>query len=172
MNDESYKKGHPLINEKQGVVLHHTGYEEDDLGGVTSRFSAQGNSSAHVVIGYNGDRRIFANPDDVTFHAGESRHKGRENVNDFMLGIEFQGNTLKKPLTEEQIKSAVEYLRPLIQKYKISIDDITTHERVRSDYLREHGKRSAETKIDISPRDYVAILKELMKNTYYENSGL
>jgi AmpD protein len=85
-------------------------------------------ASSHVVIGYDGTRKVLANPTDVTFHAGASVWNNRDNVNDFMLGIEFQGDTNRKDLTEDQIKSAVEYLKPIIKKHNISLENITTHE--------------------------------------------
>lgn len=64
--------------------------------------------SSHVAIGYGGERIQFANPQQVTFHAGQSMFNGTSNVNDFTLGIEFQGRTDQKPLTDAQINSAIE----------------------------------------------------------------
>jgi N-acetyl-anhydromuramyl-L-alanine amidase AmpD len=128
--DESYKQGHPLKNELQGVVLHQTAYSEKDLSKVHKQFMTPNKNSAHVLIGYDGERRIYADPEQVTFHGGVSSFKGRENVNDFMLGLEFQGVAGKDKLTDEQIESAVEYLTPIIRKYNIPIEHITSHAAV------------------------------------------
>lgn len=69
---DSYKKGHGLINELKGITLHHTGYI-GGLAGVTAQFlNPKDERSAHVIIGENGERRVFANPEDVTFHGGQS----------------------------------------------------------------------------------------------------
>lgn len=57
------------------------------------------NASSHVVIAPDGKRRVFAKPDKVTFHAGYSMFNGVSDVNDFMIGVEFQ-NPGNKPLTE------------------------------------------------------------------------
>jgi LysM repeat protein len=128
--DESYKKGYPLKNELQGVVLHQTAYSEKDLSKVHKQFMTPNNTSAHVLIGYDGERRVYADPEQVTFHGGESSFKGRKNVNDFMLGLEFQGVAGKEKLTDKQIESAVEYLTPIIRKYNIPIEHITSHAAV------------------------------------------
>lgn len=172
-NDESYKKGHSDINERKGVVLHHTAFMDNDLSGVTNHFmNPRSEASAHVVIGYDGNRRVFANPDQVTFHAGSSYFNGRDNVNDFMIGIEFQGDTNKKPLTEEQIDSAVEYLAPIIRANNISLENITTHEVVRDLYNKYRTQlnlgRRAPSKSDISFTDYQRVIEKLKKIVYYK----
>ena len=111
--------------------------------------------SAHVLIGYDGERHVFANPDNVTFHAGESSFKGRNDVNDFMLGVEFQGNTSKKSLTEDQIKSFIEYSEPIIRKNKINVNNIITHEMV-----------APKRKKDITQDQYNRVMQ--MINEYYK----
>ena len=170
--DESYKKGHPLINELQGVVLHHTAFEDDNLTPVINHLTnPKSQASAHVVIGYDGTRKILARPEQVTFHAGASVWNNRDNVNDFMIGIEFQGNTDKKDLTNEQILSAVEYLEPIIRKYNISLENIVTHKQVRdlyNDFARKAGEKQAPGKIDINQKNYERILNELLKKVYYK----
>jgi hypothetical protein len=167
INDESYKKGHALVNEDKGVVLHHTTYDDSNLEKVTDYMNKSGSNSSHVVINFNGDRRVFAVPEKVTFHSGESSWNGRENVNDFMVGLEFQGDTNKKPLTNEQIQSAVEYLKPIIRKYNINIEDITTHAKVREAY-NEYAKKKASIKSDITIAEYNKILFALIDNVYYK----
>lgn len=172
VNDESYKKGHGLTNELSGVLLHHTAFNEADLTNVVNYLTNPRNqASSHVVIGYDGTRKVLAKPTDVTFHAGASVWNNRDNVNDFMLGIEFQGDTNRKDLTNDQIKSAVEYLKPIIKKYNISLENITTHEKVRqlyNDFAKKQGQRQAPSKHDINQRNYERIIKELLNSVYYE----
>lgn len=129
-SDESYLQGHPLKNELQGVVLHQTAYKDKDLSGVHNQFMTPNKNSAHVLIGYDGERRVYADPEQVTFHGGQSSFKGRPNVNDFMLGLEFQGVAGEDRLTDAQIESAIEYLTPIIRKYNIPIEHITSHAAV------------------------------------------
>lgn len=173
VNSKSYKNGkHPLTNEQKGIVLHHTAFMEDDLTKVLNHLTdPKTEVSAHVVIGFDGSRKVLATPDKVTFHAGESVHGGRENVNDFMIGIEFQGDTNKKDLTPQQIESAIEYLEPIVRKNNIRLEDIVTHQDVRdmyNDYARKAGLKEAESKPDINQRNYNLILQALLRKIYYK----
>lgn len=168
---ESYKKGHGLINERKGVVLHHTAFEESDLTNVTKHLTnPKTESSSHVIIGYDGHRRVLATPDKVTFHAGQSVWNNRQDVNDFMLGIEFQGNTNKKNLTDKQIQSAIEYLKPIIRENNIPLENIVTHEQVRAmynEFAKKQGKATAANKPDINRANYERIINALLNSLYY-----
>ena len=115
------------INEVLGVVLHHTAEPtiEKSLFILSSPVKRVG---THVVIDTDGTRYVMADPTVVTYHAGHSILKGRESCNYFTIGIEFQGNTLVSPLTDHQIASGIEYLLPILSKYKIPLDNIVTHE--------------------------------------------
>jgi N-acetyl-anhydromuramyl-L-alanine amidase AmpD len=112
-------------------------------------------TSSHIVIEEDGLRTIYASPDQVTFHAGKSSWDGRSNVNDFGIGVEFQGDTNLKPLTDAQIESFVEYFDQLAKQYKISTKDIITHAMV-----------APGRKPDITEREYKKILKYLKDKGY------
>ena len=171
VNDESYKKGHGLVNERKGVVLHHTAFMDEDLTGVTNHLTRPGGESSHVIIGYDGTRKVLARPEQVTFHAGHSVWNNRDNVNDFMLGLEFQGDTNKKPLTDQQIQSAVEYLKPILRENNISLENITSHQKVRdnyNEYAKKQRAKSAPHKPDINERDYNRIIQALLEDVYYK----
>lgn len=182
VEDESYKKGHDIVNEVQGAVFHHTASTDPDLTGVTKLLTSKNGNSAHVVIGHGGERVVLAKPEQVTFHAGQSMHNGRDNVNDFMIGIEFQGVTqtydkkegkYKKgiPLTEDQINSAVEYLKPIIKQYQIPLENLVTHQQIRdsyNDYMKKTKGKQAEVKPDIHYDDYQRIINKLLEEVYYK----
>lgn len=155
--DESYKKGHALKNEVKNIVLHHTAYEDENLNDkqVREQYMKKGSSSSHVVIEENGKRTIYASPEQVTFHAGKSKWKGREDVNDFSVGVEFQGNTNKKPLTNAQIESFVEYYTPIAKRYNLSLKDIITHQMV-----------APGRKPDITDADYKRILNYMKQQGF------
>lgn len=170
VNDESYKKGHSLQNEQKGIVLHHTAFM-GNLQGVVNHLTRKGGESAHVIIGFDGTRKVLARPSQVTFHAGQSVWNKRANVNDFMIGIEFQGDTNLKNLTQKQIDSAVEYMAPIIRQNNIRLEDIVTHQQVRdmyNDYARKNGGKTAPSKPDINYANYVRIIEALKKKVYYK----
>lgn len=168
---DSYKKGHPLQNEVKGVVLHHTAFTDPSGAAALKHMTnPKTEASAHVLIGYDGKRTVMATPEQVTFHAGSSMFGDRMNVNDFMLGIEFQGDTGRRPLTEQQIQSAVEYLKPIILKYRIPLSSIVTHQNVRdayNEYAAKNGMKRADKKVDINPYNYQRIIEALLKEVYY-----
>ena len=89
-------------NTVEGVILHHTAEPtiERSLEILTSLKKKVG---THCVIDLDGTRYIMCEPEVVTYHAGFSVLNGKEGCNYFTIGIEFQGNTLEKPLTQDQI---------------------------------------------------------------------
>jgi len=147
-------------NMVEGVILHHTAEPtiERSLAVLTSKTKKVG---THVVIDNDGTRYIMAEPTVVTYHAGLSVLNGKEGCNNFTIGIEFQGNTLNNPLTDDQINSAIEYLRPLIIQYKIPIKNIVTHEMVRQAYKRKYPKKKCSGKVDITQHEYTRFMKAL-----------
>ncbi|MBP5508574.1 MAG: N-acetylmuramoyl-L-alanine amidase [Prevotella sp.] len=148
------------VNDVQGVVLHHTA-EPTVEKSLEILSSPEKKVSTHVVIDYDGTRYIMAAPTDVTWHAGRSILGDREECNFFTIGIEFQGNTLEKPLTNDQINSAIEYLLPLIRLYNIPMENIVTHEMVRKTYKKKHPDSKVYNKYDITQKEYHRFIKAL-----------
>ena len=151
-------------NEVKGIVLHHTGEPtvEESLEILTS---PERKVSSHVVIDTDGTRYVMADPTVVTYHAGLSILHGMEHCNYCTIGIEFQGNTLEKPLTGEQIASAIEYMLPIIEEYDIPLDNIVTHEMVRNAYRAQYPDKRCDIKVDITPAEYAHFMQALC--TYY-----
>lgn len=147
-------------NDVRGVILHHTAEPtvESSLRVLTVGARHVG---THVVIDTDGTRYIMCSPTTVTFHAGASILDGREKCNEFTIGIEFQGNTLEKPLTQQQRESAIEYLLPLIKEYNIPIRNIVTHEMIRNNYKRKYPNKKVAGKVDITPTEYRKFMAEL-----------
>ncbi len=147
-------------NDVQGVILHHTAEPtvESSLRVLTVGERQVG---THVVIDTDGTRYIMCSPTTVTYHAGPSVLAGRESCNEFTIGIEFQGNTLEKPLTAEQRESAIEYLLPLIAQYNIPIENIVTHEMIREAYKRKYPNKRVSGKVDITQVEYRKFMREL-----------
>ncbi len=149
-------------NEVAGIVLHHTAYEGSADLVVKDLCDPSNPVSCHVVIDKDGTRYVLAPPEAITWHAGFSKWGNRYRVNLFMIGIEFQGNTLVEPLTEAQIESAIEYMRPIIEKYNISADNIVTHQMIRDAYREANPKnKKAWPKVDITPEEYERVRNAL-----------
>lgn len=153
-----------VVNEVKGVVLHHTA-TPTLLRALSTLIDQKRGVGAHCVIDTDGTRYILCAPTAVTFHAGPSVLDGRESCNYFTIGIEFQGNTVKRPLTDDQIRSAIEYLLPLIKQYHIDLRYIVTHAMVRSAYKDLHPEARVYGKVDITPAEYrrfMAALREAL----------
>lgn len=149
-------------NAVKGVILHHTAEPtvERSLEILTGHERCVG---THCVIDTDGTRYILCEPEVVTYHAGWSVLNGEEGCNNFTIGIEFQGNTLELPLTEEQIYSAIEYLRPIMAKYQIPVSNVVTHEMVRAAYKQKYPKKRCSGKVDITPTEYKRFMEVLEK---------
>lgn len=74
---------------------------------------------------------------------------------------------LVAPLTEDQMKSAIEYLRPIIKKYNIPYSNIVTHEMVRQAYKKKHPQKRCSGKVDITQTEYKRFMK-LLRIVYDE----
>lgn len=147
-------------NQVVGVVLHHTAEPtvEKSLEILSSPNKKVG---THVVIDTDGTRYLMAEPEVATYHAGWSILNGQEGCNYCTVGIEFQGNTLVEPLTEDQIASGIDYLLPIIAKYNIPLENIVTHEMVRTAYKQKYPKKRCSGKVDITQIEYVRFMKSL-----------
>lgn len=155
-------------NKVEGVVLHHTGIDKIETSlKILTKHTGKNRVSCHVLIDKDGTRYLLAAPKDVTWHSGYSRHNGKNNCNDFMIGVEFQGNTNAEPLTNEQIESAIDYLTPLIKKYNIKRENIVTHKIVRDNWLRNNSRnKQVPQKVDINQLEYERLMKVLEKTNY------
>jgi len=156
----------PLNISPAAVILHHTAFMEDDLREVLTGLVTKANETgAHMLISNDGTRVRLADTNVPTFHAGKSRLFDREGVNDFSLGIEFQGDTTMKPLTEAQIRSAIEYLRPILAYHELTPNDIFSHENIRNNYYDKNGW-DKYGKVDITPEQLERVVGELIERLY------
>lgn len=149
-------------NEVKGIVLHHTA--TSSIGNSLSILAPQKEKtsvSCHAIIDTDGTRYILAEPKAVTWHAGYSRLNGRNGCNNFTIGIELQGNTCKHPLTDEQVRSAVAYMIPIIKKYRIPLKNIVTHEQVRDNWIKTHKGSEVPKKVDITQKEYDRVMAAL-----------
>ncbi|WP_237704372.1 1,6-anhydro-N-acetylmuramyl-L-alanine amidase AmpD [Rheinheimera sp. A13L] len=86
--------------------------------------------SAHCVIFRNGLIRQYVPFHYRAWHAGISEFAGRQNCNDFSIGIELEG-TEHQPYTDAQYQSLVLLTRQLMQDFPaISLDRIVGHQQI------------------------------------------
>ncbi len=92
--------------------------------------------SAHFVIRRDGTLIQFVSCDQRAWHAGRSSHHGRENCNDFSIGIELEGlegETFEAP----QYETLRNLCTDLAQHYPIA--QITGHEHVAPGRKKDPG---------------------------------
>jgi N-acetyl-anhydromuramoyl-L-alanine amidase len=83
--------------------------------------------SAHFVIRRRGQLLQFVSCDQRAWHAGNSSWQGRDNCNDYSIGIELEGlegNTF----TASQYRVLTQLLNTLVQRYPLK--DVVGHEHV------------------------------------------
>lgn len=74
--------------------------------------------SAHFLIRRDGRRIQFVSCDDRAWHAGTSRWRGRDNCNDWSVGIELEGLEGER-FTPSQYRALAAMLRALARRYPI-----------------------------------------------------
>ena len=83
--------------------------------------------SSHLLIERTGRVVQFVPFDKRAWHAGASSFNGRENCNDFSIGIELEGTDCQ-PFTEVQYQQLASIVKSLMRSYpKITSNRITGH---------------------------------------------
>lgn len=83
--------------------------------------------SSHLLIDREGQVTQFVNFEDRAWHAGVSCYQGREQCNDFSIGIELEG-TDDLPYTDAQYTALIECCQTLIETYpQLSSERIAGH---------------------------------------------
>ncbi|HEY9899927.1 MAG TPA: N-acetylmuramoyl-L-alanine amidase [Pantanalinema sp.] len=127
----------PNFNDRPGgskdisaIVLHHTsGGTLESNANYFKNPSAE--VSSHYIVGKDG--RIVQSVADGkrAWHAGTSDFKGRNDVNDFSLGIEIvNSGSGSDPFTDAQYRGLIDLVAWMCQTYNISLDRITGHKDI------------------------------------------
>ena len=96
--------------------------------------------SSHLFIKRDGSISQFVPFNMRAWHAGVSKYNGRENYNDFSIGIELEG-TSNSIFTEEQYSKLREIIKIIKTCYpKIVEDNILGHNKVSPDRKEDPGK--------------------------------
>lgn len=83
--------------------------------------------SSHFLVRRDGELVQFVSCEQRAWHAGRSCYEGRENCNDFSIGIELEG-TDDLAYEECQYRVLAELTQTLLRAYpELSVNDITGH---------------------------------------------
>ncbi|AKJ27741.1 1,6-anhydro-N-acetylmuramyl-L-alanine amidase AmpD [Caldimonas brevitalea] len=92
--------------------------------------------SSHFVIRRDGELIQFVSCDDRAWHAGRSTFQGRENCNDYSIGVELEGLE-DHPFTGPQYVALVSLLTALRDHYPI--EHVAGHEHIAPGRKRDPG---------------------------------
>ena len=102
--------------------------------------------SSHFVIRRDGQLLQFVSVDDRAWHAGRSSWQGRENCNDYSVGIELEGLE-DHPFEAAQYVRLSTLLRTLAQHYPIH--QVAGHEHIAPGRKRDPGSAFDWRKLQI-----------------------
>ena len=143
--NKSSKRIKPLA-----IVLHHSGGSY--AGGVSWIKSPKSKVSYHCLIARDGRRTVFGDDTNRMWHAGVSNYKGKKDANSWSIGVSFEGDSYEQPLSEDMIKSAIEYIKPRMEKWGIGLDMVLDHRII-----------SSPRKNDLNPEEYRKFITRLKK---------
>ena len=118
------------------IVLHATGgpeglpHEGIDLFRSTVNWfkNPSATVSAHYVVGKEGQIAQCVQEAKAAYHAGVSEYLGRQNWNNFSIGIEMANwNDGVDPYPEAQVRATAELCKYLVEKYNIPREHLVTH---------------------------------------------
>ena len=99
--------------------------------------------SYHAIVAKDGKRTVLADPDERCWHAGVSSWRGRRDLNSWSVGAAFEGDTYDRALGEAEMASMADHLLPIMQRYGLTLADVTDHRTV-----------SPGRKDDLNPKEF------------------
>ena len=137
-------------HERLGVCFHHSVMTFEET--LTHMLQPESQVSYHLLIAPDGTRARLVADTHIAWHAGASAFHGRPRCNDFLLGVSFAGDTRSAPLTDAQIDSALDWLRP-----RWSLHGWT------SAWMTDHRQISPGRKDDLAPAEWTRLLAAIEK---------
>ena len=112
----------------QAIVLHHT--SGSYAGSVAWCMDPISKVSYHAIVAKDGRMTVLADPDERTWHAGVSSWRGKRDLNSWSVGAAFEGDTNTRQLGEAEMASMADHLLPIMQRYGLTLADVTDHRTV------------------------------------------
>ena len=95
--------------------------------------------SAHLLIDRRGAVTQFVPFERRAWHAGRSQYRGRDNCNDFSIGIELEGVD-DQPYTERQYRALIAVGRALLTRYPaLTLDRVVGHSDIAPERKTDPG---------------------------------
>ncbi len=96
--------------------------------------------SAHFLITRKGELIQFVSTQERAWHAGQSHFGGRDNCNDFSIGIELEGAD-RIPYSKQQYQTLADVTKVLMNKYpQITQQRIVGHSAIAPDRKTDPGE--------------------------------
>ncbi|MDB4314424.1 N-acetylmuramoyl-L-alanine amidase [bacterium] len=90
-------------------------------------------ASYHCIIARDGRRTITNLDTNRAYHAGKSKFRGKSSLNNWSIGVAFERNSHKEPIQDAAIESAIEYILPRMEKWKIKLGNVVDHRTISPD---------------------------------------
>ena len=124
------------------LVLHYTGMK--DIAEVKDRLCCpKAAVSAHYLVDEQGQIFQLVREEKRAWHAGVSHWQGRDNVNDFSIGIEIQNNGHEwgyEPFPEPQMQSVIALSQDIINRYNIDFSNVIAHSDIAPTRKQDPGE--------------------------------
>ena len=120
------------------VIIHYTNMN-NQKSAIKRLQSRVAKVSCHYIVSKKGKVYRMVHDKDVAWHAGKSKWKKDNNLNNCSIGIELINNG-NEEFPNIQIISLIKLLKKIITKHEIKIHTSTPHPRVRADGRRAGGK--------------------------------
>jgi len=151
------------------TVVIHADAAADAQASISWIRSPQSKVSYHSLVDRDGTVYRFVEPSRRAWHAGVSTFDGRDNVNQFSLGLAFANrNDGKELYVDAQYVSGAAVVAGWMELYPaITLDRLTTHAVIREAW-RAKGHPEAEVKHDPGPLFDMDRLKALIRTLQTE----
>jgi len=125
------------------IVFHYTGMNSETKA-INRLIDVKSKVSCHYFIRKNGDIILMVPELYIAWHAGKSKWKNYNSINNYSIGIEIQNKAHQsgyQKFSRVQIKSLIKISRYLIKKYKINKKNILGHSDIAFNRKKDPGEK-------------------------------
>ena len=125
----NFSKKHRSKRNIRFLIIHYTGMQSARVS-INRLKNPKSKVSCHYLITRNGIVHKMVNDNRVAWHAGKSKWRNINNLNDYSLGIEIQNKGHYfgyQNFTKKQIFSTIKLIKTLMKKYNIQKKNVLGH---------------------------------------------